>query len=367
MLHSWEKIPRSHTSDPEEVCQLSSPPCHLFEIKFEGVDQIAQSSRALPHPRSAMSLVFASALARPTPAPVAGSRRIAPGAAGKPPRPSASPVVAFAKKKGKGGSRDGYDDWDDGFGSGSGNYGANFNSIDDDFYTGAGGDYDSFGSKSGAAKPESGKKKGAAKRAKKAKGSDVDDGYAPVAGDVSRLIRSKAPAKPESGAIGSSLDSGDGPNFVRPLDGWKKKGEASSYGDVFENSAAFSMDDGDLDFGAEPLAAEPIDAPRVVTVAKAVPKKEKREEAKEAKAVDPADPGKGEKKASQTLKKWGFAQSNIDDALGATEEAAATAVGEGQTAYNKRRQVLALDWLLLNAPEDAIPMDYRNDAIKARS
>ena len=64
MLHSWEKIPRSHTSDPEEVCQLSSPPCHLFEIKFEEVDQIAQSSRALPHPRSAMSLVFASALAR---------------------------------------------------------------------------------------------------------------------------------------------------------------------------------------------------------------------------------------------------------------------------------------------------------------
>ena len=51
----------------------------------------------------------------------------------------------------------------------------------------------------------------------------------------------------------------------------------------------------------------------------------------------------------------------------APEEAAASAVGEGQTAYNKRRQVLALDWLLLNAPEDAIPMDYRNDAIKARS
>lgn len=311
-----------------------------------------------------MSLVFASALARPAPAPVAGSRRIAPGAAGKPPGPSASPVVAFAKKKGKGGSRDGYDDWDDGFGSGSGNYDANFNSIDDDFYTGAGGDYDSSGSpgKSGAT-GAGGKKKGAAKRAKKAKGVG-DDGYAPVAGDVSRLIRSKAPAKPESGAIGSSLDSGDGPNFVRPLDGWKKKGEASSYGDVFENSAAFSMDDGDLDFGAEPPLAAEADAPRVVTVAKAVPKKEKREEAK---AVDPADPGKGEKKASQTLKKWGFAQSDVDDALGATEEAAATAVSEGQTAYNKRRQVLALDWLLLNAPEDAIPMDYRNDAIKARS
>ena len=183
-----------------------------------------------------MSLVFASALARPALAPVVGSRRIAPGAAGKPPGPATSPVVAFAKKKGKGGSRDGYDDWDDGFGSGSGNYDANFNSIDDDFYTGAGGDYDSFGSpgKSGGAAGAGGKKKGAAKRAKKAKGVG-DDGYAPVAGDVSRLIRSKAPAKPESGAIGSSLDSGDGPNFVRPLDGWKKKGEASSYGDVFEN------------------------------------------------------------------------------------------------------------------------------------
>ena len=122
------------------------------------------------------------------------------------------------------------------------------------------------------------------------------------------------------------------------------------------------MDDGDLDFG-EPI--EP-DAPRVVTVSTAAPKKEKKDAAP-AKAVDPADTGKGEKKASQTLKKWGFDKADVDAALGATEDDASSVVGEGQTAYNKKRQVLALDWLLLNAPEDAIPMDYRNDAIKARS
>jgi hypothetical protein len=29
--------------------------------------------------------------------------------------------------------------------------------------------------------------------------------------------------------------------------------------------------------------------------------------------------------------------------------------------------VAALDWLLLNAPEDRVPVDYRNDAMKARS
>ena len=143
---------RSHTSDPEEVCQLSSPPCHLFEIKFEEVDQIAQSSRALPHPRSAISLVFASALARPTPVPVAGS---APHRAPRVnPPPLRLPRRRLRQEERQGWIARRYDDWDDGFGSGSGNYDANFNSIDDDFYTGAGGDYDSFGSKSGAAKPE---------------------------------------------------------------------------------------------------------------------------------------------------------------------------------------------------------------------
>ena len=184
-----------------------------------------------------MSLVFASALARSVGPPVTGSRRIAPGVGvAKSPhsRARAPSVTAHAKKKG--GSRDSYEDYDDGFGSGSGNYDANFNSIDDDF--GAASDYDSFGSPTKSGQTAGGKKKGAAKRPKKTKAGD--DGLGPVAGDVSRLIRSNAPAKPESGAIGSSLDSGDGPNFVKPLDGWKKKGEGSAYGDVFDNSAAFS-------------------------------------------------------------------------------------------------------------------------------
>ena len=306
-----------------------------------------------------MSIVFASALARSVGPPVTDSRRIAPGVGvAKSPHSCARAPSVTAHAKKKGGSRDSYEDYDDGFGSGSGNYDANFNSIDDDF--GAASDYDSFGSPTKSGQTAGGKKKGAAKRPKKTKAGD--DGLGPVAGDVSRLIRSNAPAKPESGAIGSSLDSGDGPNFVKPLDGWKKKGEGSAYGDVFQNSAAFSIDDGDMDFG-EPI--EP-DAPRVVTVSTAAPKKEKKDAAP-AKAVDPADTGKGEKKASQTLKKWGFDQADVDAALGATEDDASSVVGEGQTAYNKKRQVLALDWLLLNAPEDAIPMDYRNDAIKARS
>jgi hypothetical protein len=29
--------------------------------------------------------------------------------------------------------------------------------------------------------------------------------------------------------------------------------------------------------------------------------------------------------------------------------------------------VVALDWLLLNAPEERIPVDYKNDAIRARA
>jgi hypothetical protein len=51
----------------------------------------------------------------------------------------------------------------------------------------------------------------------------------------------------------------------------------------------------------------------------------------------------------------------------ATAEATAGAAAEGQTAFNKARQVAALDWLLLNAPEERVPVDYRNDAAKARS
>ena len=110
-----------------------------------------------------MSIVFASALARSVGPPVTGSRRIAPGVGvAKSPhsRARAPSVTAHAKKKG--GSRDSYEDYDDGFGSGSGNYDANFNSIDDDF--GAASYYDSFGSPTKSGHTAGGKKKGAAKR-----------------------------------------------------------------------------------------------------------------------------------------------------------------------------------------------------------
>jgi hypothetical protein len=40
---------------------------------------------------------------------------------------------------------------------------------------------------------------------------------------------------------------------------------------------------------------------------------------------------------------------------------------QGQASFNKQRQVAALDWLLLNAPETSVPVDYRNDTIKAGS
>jgi hypothetical protein len=103
----------------------------------------------------------------------------------------------------------------------------------------------------------------------------------------------------------------------------------------------------------------------VVVVAQ---EKKKKEEVKKApEAVDPADPAKGEKKAKTTLGKWGWEAPDVDAALLATAEATAGAAAEGQTALNKARQVAALDWLLLNAPEERVPVDYRNDAAKARS
>ena len=82
------------------------------------------------------------------------------------------------------------------------------------------------------------------------------------------------------------------------------------------------------------------------------------------KTVEPANADKGAKKARQTLVKWGFEGADVDLALGATEAATADALVEGQTEFNKKRQVAALDWLLLNAPEDSIPVEYRNDAIR---
>ena len=87
----------------------------------------------------------------------------------------------------------------------------------------------------------------------------------------------------------------------------------------------------------------------------------------ELKPVEPADEAKGSKKAKTTLCKWGWSGSDVEAALVATASATASAVEQGQAAFNKQRQVTALDWLLLNAPENSVPVDYRNDAMKARS
>jgi hypothetical protein len=103
----------------------------------------------------------------------------------------------------------------------------------------------------------------------------------------------------------------------------------------------------------------------VVMVAQERVKKEKSVD--ELKPVEPADEAKGSKKAKTTLCKWGWSGSDVEAALVATASATASAVEQGQAAFNKQRQVTALDWLLLNAPENSVQVDYRNDAMKARS
>jgi hypothetical protein len=142
------------------------------------------------------------------------------------------------------------------------------------------------------------------------------------------------------------------------------KGGNTDFGDVLGDAGAFSMDDGDWpDVGSGPTdfaAAAPV-------VVVAQEKKKKEAVAEAPAAVDPADPAKGEKKAKTTLGKWGWEGPDVETALAATAEATAGAAAEGQTAFNKARQVAALDWLLLNAPEERVPVDYRNDAAKARS
>ena len=143
------------------------------------------------------------------------------------------------------------------------------------------------------------------------------------------------------------------------MEAWK--GGTLNFGDVLGTSDAFSMDDGDWpdnDSNTNFANAAPV-----VMVAQERVKKEKSVD--ELKPVEPADEAKGSKKAKTTLCKWGWSGSDVEAALVAT--ASASAVEQGQAAFNKQRQVTALDWLLLNAPENSVPVDYRNDAMKARS
>ena len=147
------------------------------------------------------------------------------------------------------------------------------------------------------------------------------------------------------------------------MDAWRDN--QTDFGDVFADTTAFSMDDDDFGTAGSGDDAFADAAPVVVTVAKEKKEKKAMEETK--KTVEPANADKGAKKARQTLVKWGFEGADVDLALGATEAATVDALVEGQTEFNKKRQVAALDWLLLNAPEDSIPVEYRNDAIRARS
>ena len=315
---------------------------------------------------SALSFAFASASIAPRRASDASrsSASRACGRAALAPRSRRAVVPSAKRKKSRdydesGAIFDDYDDYDDD--SSFGDYG------------GAGGAYDVGGYASSVPAKKAGGEKGAAKRAKKAKYSE--DELPPVAGNVSRIINDRSRRKPEAGAIGSSLDignsldGGDGVGFQSPMDAWRESsrgGPGAFAGDAFADTAAFSMDDDD--FGAAGSADDTAyanAAPRVVTVAKEKKEPPKEEEAKPA--VDPADAAKGAKKAGATLRKWGFAGDDVNEALSATEGALAEALVEGQTAYNKKRQVAALDWLLLNAPEERIPVDYKNDAIRARA
>jgi hypothetical protein len=74
-----------------------------------------------------------------------------------------------------------------------------------------------------------------------------------------------------------------------------------------------------------------------------------------------ADPAATKAKASQTLSKWGFCARDVEAAM----EATSASVGDGATA--KKRQIAALDWMLMNAPIDDVPDEYKLEAQQARS
>jgi hypothetical protein len=273
-----------------------------------------------------------------------------PAAASKP-ASFAAPGRSVVVRAKKGKSSDDYDDYVDDYAD----YDDEFGSADG---SGSGSGSGSFGGGGGKGKPAGGKK-GAAKRQKKAKYGE--DELAPIASNVSKLINQKK-KKIEAGAIGSSLDignsldGGDGEGFEPPLLAWK--GGGTNFGD-----GLLSMDDGGWDVPT--ATADSADAAPVMIVARE--KKKKETPVRPDATVEPADPAKAAKKAKTTLCKWGWTSADVDAALEATAGKTEGEIGSGQTAFNKTRQVSALDWLLLNAPEASVPVDYRNDAIKARS
>jgi len=73
------------------------------------------------------------------------------------------------------------------------------------------------------------------------------------------------------------------------------------------------------------------------------------------------DPAETRAKALTTMQKWGFTQSDLEAAFDATS----ASVGDAATA--KKRQIAALDWLLVNCPMDAVPDEYKLEAQQARA
>lgn len=261
-------------------------------------------------------------------------------------------VVVAAKKKGSGSYEDDYAYYGDL---------SSFDSYDEYDDAGAGG-YASYApTKSGGGSSDTGgKKKGAAKRQKKSKSRDENDVPA-IAANVRAVINSKQKRKPDAGAIGTSLDIGssldsDDGDFVPANSAWSGANKT-----MFNADLLTSVDESDLTFGD----AVPADAPvaTVVYTQKEKPKEKPKEKAKAKEET--ASASKATKKAKTTLVKWGFAESEVDKALSETE--VEPEEGEGQAGFNKKRQVDALDWLLLNAAEDTIPVDYKNDALRVRS
>ena len=108
------------------------------------------------------------------------------------------------------------------------------------------------------------------------------------------------------------------------------------------------MDDDDFGTAGSGDDAFADAAPVVVTVAK---EKKEKKAMRRKRQWNPPTRIRGEEGVRPSSS--GASRGRRDLALGATEAATADALVEGQTEFNKKRHK-ALDWLLLNAPEDSI-------------
>ena len=146
----------------------------------------------------------------------------------------------------------------------------------------------------------------------------------------------------------------------------KSRRSSTSSGGGYANKGG---DDDDEDFedaeagvgGAKDVA--PVDAPTAKAAVRAPvekPKPKPKPVAKPKQAED-VDPLSTTAKAAKTLQKWGFADADASAAL----DAVSASVGDAATA--KKRQVAALDWLLVNCEFDRVPDEYKLEAQQARA